>query len=253
MELIFKILEDKGFVGVTELQEQLGVSDMTVRRCLNQMASAGLIQRVHGGAKPIEEAQNLFMQLRHSINADIKNVLADKVLDFIPENGSIFLDSGTTCFAIAKRLAKSGRKLNVITDSIKIPQELQGIRHLNTTVLGGVLCDDMVTLDGHYAAEAASRVTLDVCVFSSDGFNVEQLDQQYLSGVMTKKVIISNSKIKLCVCDSTKFNMRCCFRFCGWDDIDIFLTDKGLPDAAKLAIEAKGVKLHQVDAVPSEV
>lgn len=246
MEAIFQIVSRQGTARVTELQEVLGVSDMTIRRCLNAMAADGLIRRVHGGAAAIDGGESRFMIMRNSLNTNVKELLANRAIDFMPEGGSVYLDSGTTCFAVAKRLATAGKRINIITDSIKITRELQGVRHLTTMLLGGILCDDMTTLDGPLTAEAASRISLDICLFSADGFNEERLDNKYLAGAMTKKIVISRSQRSMCICDSSKYNKRCCFMFCGWDEVDLFLTDSYLPPKARRAIADKGVEVHIV-------
>lgn len=246
MEMIFQMLKTQRRVKVAELQEVLGVSDMTVRRCLNVMASDGLLKRVHGGAVAIEEGETRFVQLRNSINIDIKDRLAARALDFIPENGSVFLDSGTTCFAVAKRLATTGKKCNVVTDSIKILKELQGVRHLSTMILGGSLSDDMTTIDGAFTVESAARVSMNICLFSADGFNDEQLENKFLTGAMTKKILISRATRSMCIADSSKYGHLCCFRFCGWEDVDMLLTDSGLPERADRAISRQGVEIHVV-------
>ena len=243
---ILNLLRMRRSMKISELQEILGVSDMTVRRCLNVMASDGLIRRVHGGAMAIEEGETRFVQLRNSLNLDIKDRLAVRAFDFIPDNGSVFLDSGTTCFSVAKRLAVSGKKCNVVTDSIRILRELQGVRHLSTMILGGALSDDMTTLDGVFTADSAERVSMNICLFSADGFNDEQLENKFLTGAMTKKILISRTDRSMCIADSSKYEQRCCFRFCGWEDVDMLLTDSGLPERGVKAIAGKGVEIHVV-------
>lgn len=246
MEKIFQLLSQQRMVRVTELQELLGVSDMTVRRCLNLMAEDGLIKRVHGGAIAIEGGQNRFMQMRVTLNSDVKAALAARAFNFIPENASVFLDSGTTCFAVAKHLATAGRRLTVITDSFKVLRELQGVRSLNAIVLGGSLSDDMLTIEGPFTAESAARVTVDICFFSADGFTCEQLEQKYLTGAMTKKIIMPRSRRRISICDSSKYDTRCCFKVCGWDEVDMLLSDARLPERARAGIEEKGVEVHLV-------
>ena len=51
-ELILAEVERAGGVRVSELTELLGVSDMTVRRDLEQLESHGWLRKVHGGAVP---------------------------------------------------------------------------------------------------------------------------------------------------------------------------------------------------------
>lgn len=49
-QAILQLLETQGVVRVAELCERFGVSEMTVRRDLNELEQAGLIRRTHGGA-----------------------------------------------------------------------------------------------------------------------------------------------------------------------------------------------------------
>ena len=46
-----QLLEEQGTVSVKEISDALGVSDMTIRRDLEELASLGEIERVHGGAR----------------------------------------------------------------------------------------------------------------------------------------------------------------------------------------------------------
>ena len=48
--MIVEEVRRHGAVRVSELTEQLGVSEMTVRRDLDVLAAAGLVEKVHGGA-----------------------------------------------------------------------------------------------------------------------------------------------------------------------------------------------------------
>ena len=48
--LILQAVRSDGSARVSDLTQQLGVSDMTVRRDLEALARDGLIEKVHGGA-----------------------------------------------------------------------------------------------------------------------------------------------------------------------------------------------------------
>jgi DeoR/GlpR family transcriptional regulator of sugar metabolism len=48
--LVLDEVRRRGTVRVSELTELLGVSDMTIRRDFDVLASSGLLEKVHGGA-----------------------------------------------------------------------------------------------------------------------------------------------------------------------------------------------------------
>lgn len=247
-ELIFQMLKTRRSMKVSELQEILGVSDMTVRRCLNEMASDGLIQRVHGGAIAIDAEDNSRSFLLHRIkmNSDIKMAIAREVIRSVPEEGSIFLDSGTTCFAVARELVHSGKKCMVVTDSIRILQEFQPSRTINCMILGGGLSDDLTTVEGPLAIETAGKIRVELCIFSADGFDDEQLENHFLNGALTKKIMIQRAEQSMFVADSSKCNKKRYFSFCGWDEVDFFVTDSGLPEAVRDSVARKGVDVRIV-------
>ncbi len=201
-KLIYKMLQERQSVTVSEFQKYLGVSDMTVRRSLKEMASLGLIRRVHGGAEAIEEPPMNAYYSRSAQNRVLKTRMARKAVEFIPENGSVYLDAGSTCFTVGQELNASGKPCIVITDSIKLLQELQGSPTLETMILGGTLAGDQVTVDGALTAETASRIAVDLCIFSANGFNVEQMENQFLTGAVTKKTLIQRAAKSMFIADS---------------------------------------------------
>ncbi|WP_158706466.1 DeoR family transcriptional regulator, partial [Streptomyces sp. NRRL B-11253] len=49
-EAILETLQSRGRVDVTEVASRFSVSEVTVRRDLDQLAQAGILRRVRGGA-----------------------------------------------------------------------------------------------------------------------------------------------------------------------------------------------------------
>ena len=247
-KFIYQMLCQRGSIKVAELQDLLGVSNMTVRRCLNEMADDGLLRRVHGGAVALSAGEQYSpFQNKLVDHYDVKLALAGQAVEMVPEAGSVYLDAGTTCYVVAKKLAESGKKCMVITDSLAIVTSISGRSNIDALLLGGKLSGDNNTLDGPLTAEVATKFSVDLAVISACGFNLEQLENRSMTGTLTKKIMIQRAAKALCVADSGKYGKQSCFRFCGWDEIDEFITDAGLPEEAGAAIAAKGVRLRLVD------
>ena len=243
----------KGFAKISELQELLGgVSHMTIRRSLNELAEEGLIKRVHGGATiPDPWEKEIAFQNRIAKNLEIKLSLAQHVQPMIPEGGSVYLDGGTTCFEIAKQLWIAEKKCTVITDSLAIVRELLGKQSIEAILLGGKLSDDGNTMDGLVTLETASRMSVDLAIFSCDSFNDDELQIHMFTGSRTKKSMMQRSESSMCVSASDKYGKARCFHFCGWKEIDTFITDSGLPESARDRIASHGVALRIVP-IPRE-
>ncbi len=110
-KLIVEELRRHGAVRVSELTELLDVSEMTVRRDLDALAAAGLLEKVHGGAtlrgslsadEPGFEAKS-HRQLRE------KEAIARAAARLVEPGQSIGLTAGTTTWRLAHHLAQRAR------------------------------------------------------------------------------------------------------------------------------------------------
>ena len=61
-----QLLEEQGTVSVKEISDALGVSDMTIRRDLEELASLGEIERVHGGARSAQGRPHAMLRHEYS-------------------------------------------------------------------------------------------------------------------------------------------------------------------------------------------
>lgn len=106
-ELILDWVEDYGFIQVSKLKDLLGVTDMTVRRDLQELEDKNLLVRVHGGAKSLDktlgrEFSNDEKMLK---NKDKKEYIAQIIANNINEGEIVFLGAGTTIEYVSEYLA----------------------------------------------------------------------------------------------------------------------------------------------------
>ena len=99
-EQILKKIEANGRVVVTDYAKELGVTEATLRKDLQELDDRGLVQRVHGGAmKPDTELSRF--ENRVDLGKDVKMRLAAAAMDEITENRVIFIDGGSTNYLTA--------------------------------------------------------------------------------------------------------------------------------------------------------
>jgi DeoR/GlpR family transcriptional regulator of sugar metabolism len=117
-ELVREMLLGAGAVTVGELRERFGVSPMTARRDLDELERRGVARRTHGGAvlPPVAALENSFHQ-RLMVATEAKTELAGAAFALLRPGESIFLDSSTTAYFLALRIAEEGIKLKVATNS----------------------------------------------------------------------------------------------------------------------------------------
>lgn len=241
--LIFDLVNRKGSASVTELIQILAVSDNTVRRDIKSMAREGLVKRVHGGATvlSLDGEEKPFASRRIEEQAR-KRAIAELAITFLKDGESVFIDGSTTCSELSRLLA-SGRRHTVVTDSLSVLLELSGKPGIELVLLGGALDRDGNTFDGLLAVESARRVQVDRCFFSSRGFSIDGISNAGMIGSQVKQIMIQNSARCILLADSTKHGQSGVIRLCGWREVDVLVTDTGLPEDIAEAIGRAGTEV----------
>lgn len=110
-----------GGVRVAEVVEALGISEMTVRRDITELVSAGLVERVHGGAVAAGPSS---MEPRFATKSEQhtneKRQIALAAAKLVRPQDSLALSGGTTTLAVARALTELEHfpTLTIITNSL---------------------------------------------------------------------------------------------------------------------------------------
>jgi len=136
---ILDFLRDRGQASISELATEFGVSDDTVRRDVETLATQGSVDRTHGGVTiSADDRLNAVIPFfkRIHANATAKDAIARAAASLIEEGQNVIINGGTTTLALGKHLATK-RGLTVVTNSLPLPQEMysRGARELY--VIGG--------------------------------------------------------------------------------------------------------------------
>lgn len=138
-EQIRELLMATGEVTIGQLQARFGVSPMTARRDLVVLEAQGSARRTHGGAvlPSIHAPENSFAQ-RVEVAADAKVRLAEAAFELLRPGETVLLDSSSTAFFLARRIADAGLGVRVLTNSAPVVQALAGaVDQVELYLLGG--------------------------------------------------------------------------------------------------------------------
>lgn len=244
---ILEMLSNDGAVMVSRLSSELGVTEETVRRDLEKLEAQELLRRTHGGALPMESGSyELSLEKRKSLNVEAKQELARKAAQYIAMGDTIFLDASTTTFYIAKEI-RNMKNVTVITNSIRVINELSGIDGIKVIAVGGIVSNNQSLVGAMTENYITENYFADKMFFSSKGIGenaviLEGNEQE----CFIKQRMIKNSRIRYYLCDKSKIGRVGYMRLSSFEDVDYLITDQDITGTLKAAIDEYNVKIVNV-------
>ncbi len=244
---ILEIARQNGKVTVEGLAEHFDVTVQTIRRDLTEMANAGKLERVHGGAVLPSGVTNIVYEERRQLNQSSKRGIALACARAIPNDASIFMNIGTSTEAVAKELLDH-KNLMVVTNNMNVATILSANRDCEIVVSGGSLRRTDGGLVGNLAVRAIENFKFDYAILGCSSVDEDgdmlDFDQQE---VIVSQTALSRSRITLVVADQSKFQRQAPIRICSLADIDGLYTDSELRSELAAKCEAWNTEVHLLE------
>ena len=227
-DLILERLQRDGKVVAADLSAELAVSPDTVRRDLRELAEAGLLRRVHGGALPAAVGARPYAVRREQAPA-AKEAIAGATRRLLRQGQVILLDAGTTTLEVARRLPPD-LDATVITNSPPIAVALAEHPTVEVTMLGGALAKDAQAVVGAATVEALHSIRADVLVLGvcslhpEVGITVMDLEESYV-----KRAMIENSAEVVAVSSAEKLGSAGPYVVAPLDELTHLVTERAVP------------------------
>ncbi len=247
LSAIRELLQNQAEVSISALAERFDVSEMTIRRDLDNLELTGQVRRTHGGAMPAERMVFEFnFVARRQANRPVKQAIAREALKLIKPGQRIILDTGTTTLELA-HLLRDYSDLTILTPSLAVASELQFSEGIQTILLGGVVRKGSPDLTGLVAETVLDMFSADIAFQGADGIDID-------GGVYTADMRISKVDQKIrqratrtyCLADSSKVGHPELVRHGYIHEMDGFITDTALDPKLKAQWEKKGAKITLV-------
>jgi len=228
---ILEIARREGKVTVDGLAEHFGVTLQTIRRDLTELADAGKLERVHGGAILPSGTTNIGYEERRALNTDAKSAIARACAARISDNSSLFLNIGTTTEAVAHELLHR-ENLMVVTNNINVANILVANPRCEIVLTGGHLRRADGGLVGQLAAETIRNFKFDLAVIGCSALDIDgdMLDFD-IQEVNVSQAILRQSRRSFLVADHSKFKRSAPARIASMADVDVFFTDRAVPES----------------------
>jgi DeoR family glycerol-3-phosphate regulon repressor len=243
-EKILELLRDNGRVKVDALAEMLNISPETIRRDLTNLASEGLLWKVHGGASlPQPNGEGPF-QIRMTERLREKRAIARAAAGLFHPGDTLFVDTGSATVLFAEELSRQSG-LTVITNSVMIAQIMTRSRNGHRAFLiGGEYSDEAMENLGALAVRQVSQYHAVHAVITVSSLDVDGAMDYALEEAEIARTMIDQARSLTVIADSTKFQKMGLFRVCRLDELDCLVTEALPNDALTEALDKAGVDVH---------
>ncbi len=196
----------RGAVSVERLAQRLDVTMQTVRRDVQRLAEAGLLERFHGGVSlPRETASVGAWRERQALYADAKARIARSVAAAIPSGSTLMLGIGTTVEAVARELVhKPG--LTVVTHNLHVASLLSEHAQCNVHMAGGMLRSRDSAMEGDKTVEFLQQFKVDIAILGAQGIDTDgSLRDRDMSEQAVNQTLLAQGRESWLVADASKF------------------------------------------------
>jgi DeoR/GlpR family transcriptional regulator of sugar metabolism len=244
-------IQEHGWARVTDLTALLGVSDMTVRRDLDQLAADGSVHKVHGGAVLNTASDEPGFEAKSVLELPAKQAIAREAARLIRPGSAIAISAGTTTWGLAQHV-RNIPGLTIVTNSTTVADVIarSGNARDQVVILTGGIRTPSAALVGPVADQAIRTLHVDQLFLGVHGMNGQAgFTTPNLAEAETNRALIAGADQVVVCADSTKWGSVGLASFAPLSAADVVITDSGLPAEAHavLAEAVRAVRLVDVE------
>lgn len=240
-DAVIRLVNERGTLTVHEASESLHVSEMTLRRDLEELAELGKLIRVHGGAKSINGMRGLTVprefthREKRALHTTEKAHVAKMAASLIDEGDTVFLGTGTTVELITERLPKV--HIRVITNSLPVFNLLESRDYNDFYLVGGIYRPHTGAFVGPMAEAALGFLGIDKAFIGANGILDQSISTSNMEEGKIQQLVFDKADQRFLVADSSKFGRRDFFSFYDLSKIDGLITDTSVTPEQREAFE----------------
>ena len=223
--LLADLLQNQRYLPLDQICSRLSISAATARRDLSELERTGRIRRTPGGALTDFSTKFPTFAERLGRNSARKSALARQVLPHLLSGSTVYIDGGTTPFALARLLPEAEIPgLKVVTNSLPVVELLSG-SGVSLHIPGGDLVARQSLLIGERAVRALRDWKIDVSVLGAEGVTESGFWNSAPEVVALQKAAIANSKRSFVLVTAEKIGHRAGAQLATWSSGLELVTD----------------------------
>jgi DeoR family transcriptional regulator of aga operon len=253
LEHVVRLLETRDYVQVAELSQAFAVSEVTVRSDLTELARQGLVARIRGGVRALQQGNSeVGFDLRLRLEVDRKRAIARTAAAMVNEGEAVALDASTTAYYLALEL-RSKRELVVVTNGLLVATALADAPGITVLVTGGMLRLSAMSVVGDFGADVLRTTRINKGFLGARGLSLSR----GLMDLNPDEVRIKQEMADACeqvygIFDGTKWHRSALLAFVSVEELAGIITDSSAPAVEVDAWRAAGVNVISVDTGPRE-
>ena len=251
MQHVLRLLETRDSVHVAELAEAFSVSEVTVRSDLSALARQGLVARVRGGVRALQQGQSeVGFDLRLRLEVERKRAIGRAAAALVDEGEAVALDASTTAYYLALELREK-RELVVVTNGLLVATALADAAGISVLVTGGMLRLSAMSLVGDLGTDVLRTTRINKGFLGARGLSLER----GLMDLNPDEVRIKQEMADACeqvygIFDGTKWHRSALLAFVSVDELAGIITDSSAPKSEVEAWRRAGVDVDVVTVDP---
>ncbi|MFW5690110.1 MAG: DeoR/GlpR family DNA-binding transcription regulator [Spirochaetota bacterium] len=249
---ILQLVDERGVIRVNELSERFDVSVMTIRRDLMVLEEQGLLSRSHGGAVSRRRFQREpYFDQKGRRNRDEKLAIASAAAAMVEPGETILVNSGSTTLELLRMLPEM--ELRVVTSNAGALSVLRS-SSIECIVVGGVYRARSNSFVGGLAIRTLEQVYGGKAFIGVDGLSLDAgLTTPHHQEAEIARAMIQRTRGEVIVlADSSKIGGIAPFVTAPLGAVDVVVTDSGLDEEYRAALEERGIRLVIAPVDPAD-
>lgn len=231
---LVELVTQRGSLHVDEAVAELGMSQATARRDLDELAAQQLIRRTRGGAVANATSGDLPMRYRSAREGAAKSRIADAVAAQVRPGQVVAFNGGTTTTMAAYQLGvrfsaehpADESVVTVVTNAVNIANDLAVRPQTRVLVTGGVVRPKSYELTGPLSELVLPRINIDVVYLGVTAIDIATgIYTHDDSEAAVNSAFVQAARRSYVVADSSKLTSHSFARICPLDQIDGLITD----------------------------
>ena len=239
---VLELVKGRGFITLTDLAREVGVSESTARRDLDHWEGRGVLKRVHGGAMSAEDGHGLpALEARANTMVGEKRRVARAAAARVRDGEAVLLDGGTTTLELARCLV--GRSLQIVTNSLPIANLFANSRETDLVMLGGYVYPSTGVALGPLTIQMMKGLHVQRAFLSVAGITAKGLFNSNPLLVETERHMMHCADEVTVLADHTKVGRQALAYLCEISSIDMLIIDHDLSAAQRKLLRGAGTRV----------